>query len=193
MLCLRLIMWVCGAGQLVFPLRLAGWWWGETHNKATNSVSIMMTAISCTYIYIYGGRSFISTSAVIWIWQFFCCFFSSCRNQKASSQLLHNNLQTLAALHVYSFEMTRSVASTGNVAGCHIVPGMEIKPKGCSLNPCMPTEQRTWRFARPLSINQTESQPLTGCDLDRWTSRHVLFITEKVEQQCATLLPSLKP
>lgn len=50
--------------------------------------------------------------------------------------------------------------------------------------PCMPTEQKTWLFAHLLSITKTKSRPLTGCDLDRWIARHVLFVAEKVRQQC---------
>lgn len=97
-------------------------------------------------------------------------------------------------LHVYGSEMTRSddVVREEKVAGCHVVPGVETKPKRCCLSPCMPTEQKTWLFAHLLSITKTESWPLTGCDLDRWMARHVLFVAEKVGQQCETLLQALK-
>lgn len=97
-------------------------------------------------------------------------------------------------LHVYCSEMTRSYdnVSKEKVAGCDVVPGVETKPKGCCLNPCIPTEQKAWLFADLLSITKTESQPLTGCDLDRWMARHVVFVAEKVGQKYGTLLPALK-
>lgn len=91
-------------------------------------------------------------------------------------------------LHVYGSKATRSddVVGGEKVAGCHVVPGVETKPQGYCLNPSMPTEQKTWLFAHLLSITKTESQPLTGRDLDRWMARHVLFVAEKVGQQCGT-------
>lgn len=55
-----------------------------------------------------------------------------------------------------------------------------------------PLSKKTWLSAHRLSITGSESQPLTGCDLDRWMARHVLFIAEKVGQQCGTLPPALK-
>ncbi len=99
-----------------------------------------------------------------------------------------------AVLHVYVSKMTRSddVVSEEKVAGCHVVPGVETKPKGCCRKTCMPTERKTWLFAHLLSITETERRPLTGCDLDRWMARHVLFVAEKVGQQCEALPPALK-
>lgn len=124
-------------------------------------------------------------------------YFSIRRRQESfaiTTSGYQNILQMPGVLHVYGSEMTRSddVVSKEKVARCHVAPGVEIKPKGCCLNPSVPTEQKTWLFAHLLSITETESQPLTGCDLDRWIARHVLFIAEKVGQQRGTLPPALK-
>lgn len=78
-------------------------------------------------------------------------------------------------------QMTRAKEKLQDAA---LGPGVETKPKGRCLTPCMPTEQKTWLFAHLLSITKTKSRPLTGCDLDRWIARHVLFVAEKVRQQC---------
>lgn len=60
------------------------------------------------------------------------------------------------------------------------MPKVEVKPKGCYLKPGVPTEQKTWPLAHLLSVTRAERQPLTGCDLDRWTPRHVLFMAKRV-------------
>lgn len=92
-----------------------------------------------------------------------------------------NILQIPGILHLYGSQMTRSddVVSKEKVAGCHVVPGVETKPKSCCLNCCMPTEQKTCLFALGLSIRKAVSRPLTGCDLDRWMAKHASFVAER--------------
>lgn len=123
------------------------------------------------------------------------CFLITHRHERfaITTRGYQNILEMPGVLRVYGSEMTRSddTVSAAKVAGCHVVPKVEIKPKGRYLKPGMPTEQKTWPFAHLLSITRTESQPLTGCDLDRWMPRHVLFIAKKVRRPCGTLQPAL--
>lgn len=78
------------------------------------------------------------------------------------------------------------------VAGCCVGLRMETEPKGCCRTPRMPAEHKTWLLAHVLSITKAKSRPLTGCDLDRWMARHMLFVAEKVRQQCEILPLALK-
>ena len=157
---------------------------GEARNKADNPVGIMITVL------LRSGDTIsfpLKTPDPGLLTQ---SFFLSPERRRDSSAVTtwanHNNRQTPGIRHVYGAAVTRSddgVDKRRRAAGRHVG---ETKPKGCCPHPCMPNEHETWLIARRLSITAAESRPLTGCDLDRWMARHVLFVAEKVGQPCGT-------
>lgn len=123
-----------------------------------------------------------------------CVFFHQAETRKLRHNYLRLSKQPTDAwrpscLWLWGDKVRWRCGQRKKVAGCHVVPGVETKPQGYCLNLCMPTEQKTWLFSHLLSITKTECWPLTGRDLDRWMARHVLFVAEKVGQQCGTLPP----
>lgn len=155
---------------VVFSLQVSWLWrdgssllellWGEAHNKANNSVSIMITAFLRAVHSISFTLEWLYLDLVMLCVFLFCFLMFFCPElRKVQHNYLRLSKQLRGILNVYSSEITRSddIVSAEKVTGSRVVPGIEIKPKGCCLNPCMPTEWKTWPCAHLLSITSTES------------------------------------
>lgn len=111
--------------------------WGEAHNEANNSVSIMITAPLHTLDTI----SFPAEVAVSGVWRCSVCFSIRRKTRKLRHDYLRLSKQPTDAwgpscLWLRDDKVRWRCERRGKkFAGCHVAPEVETKPKGCCLNP----------------------------------------------------------